>query len=301
MSISLVILAAGRGSRYGGLKQLEPVGPQGATLMDYALHDAVRAGVDRVVLVIPPGMDSVFLSHAREQFGGTLDLQCVAQTLEAVPDGCAIPRGRAKPWGTAHAVLVAAPLLHGPFLVINADDFYGASTYELLGAHLRAHPNVAAVAGYPLRATLSPHGGVSRGVCELDADGFVTRVREVKHIRDVDGSVEGATGAGDRLRLRGDEIVSMNCWGFGSAILPMLASDFAAFLETEGTDPDVEFLLPTVANRHIAAGTLRLRALPSDAAWFGMTFPEDAPRVRRLIAELVATGHYPQHLSEGLR
>ncbi len=301
MSTTLVILAAGRGSRYGSLKQLEPVGPHQATLMDYTIHDAVRAGVDRVVLVIPHGLDAVFLSHLGEQFGRTIDVQCIAQTLEAVPYGFPVPPERAKPWGTAHAVLITAPIIDGPFLVANADDFYGASSYALLCEHLRDRPDIAAVVGYPLHATLSPHGGVSRGVCELDAHGLVTRVREVRHIHEVRGVLEGRTQSGDRVTLRGDETVSMNLWGFGSAILPMLESDFGRFLETDGTDPDAEFLLPSVANRHIAAGTLRLTVLPSDAAWFGMTFPDDTPRVRRQIAELIAAGHYPHHLSEGLR
>ncbi|MDH3292659.1 MAG: NTP transferase domain-containing protein [Gemmatimonadota bacterium] len=300
MSMTLVILAAGRGSRYGGLKQLEPVGPHEATLMDYTIHDAVRAGVDRVVLVIPHGLDAVFLSHLGEQFGRQIDIRCIAQTIEAVPYGYSIPPERAKPWGTAHAVLITAPLVDGPFLVANADDFYGASSYALLCTHLREHPNVAAVVGYPLHATLSPHGGVSRGICELDPNGFVARVREVRHIRDVQGVLEGRTEAGDRLTLSGNETVSMNLWGFGSAILPILESDFARFLETDGADPAAEFLLPSVANRHIAAGSLRLTVLPSDAAWFGMTFPEDTPRVRRQIAELVAAGRYPRHLGDGL-
>ncbi|MDH3571894.1 MAG: NTP transferase domain-containing protein [Gemmatimonadota bacterium] len=227
MSMTLVILAAGRGSRYGGLKQLEPVGPHEATLMDYTIHDAVRAGVDRVVLVIPHGLDAVFLSHLGEQFGRQIDIRCIAQTIEAVPYGYSIPPERAKPWGTAHAVLITAPLVDGPFLVANADDFYGASSYALLCTHLREHPNVAAVVGYPLHATLSPHGGVSRGICELDPNGFVARVREVRHIRDVQGVLEGRTEAGDRLTLSGNETVSMNLWGFGSAILPILESDFS--------------------------------------------------------------------------
>jgi hypothetical protein len=300
MSITLVILAAGRGSRYGGLKQLEPIGPRGATLMDYTIHDAVRAGVDRVVLVVPPGLSPVFLSHLGEQFGRKVDVHCIAQTIEAVPHGFPIPPERAKPWGTAHAVLITTPLVDGPFLVANADDFYGASSYALLCEHLRGRPDVGAVVGYPLHATLSPYGGVSRGICEPDANGFVARVREVRHIRAVQGVLEGRTEVGDRLTFHGDEIVSMNLWGFGSAILPTLESEFARFLETDGADPGAEFLLPAVANRHIAAGSLRLTVLLSDAAWFGMTFPEDTPRVRRQIAELVSTGHYPQHLGDGL-
>lgn len=300
MSLTLVILAAGRATRYGRLKQLDPVGPHGACLMDYGLFDAARGGFDRFVLVVPPGLEGLFAEHAAEQFGDALDISFVSQRLDDVPAPYRVPPERAKPWGTAHAVLAAAPLVRRPFAAANADDHYGREAYAALARHLAAGNEEAALAGYRLAETLSEHGGVSRGICETDADGHLTRVVEAKEVRRADGTIRGVTVGGAPLELHGAEPASMNLWGFPHRVLAALERQWRAFLAAHGADPTAEFLLTNAVGEQVAAGELRLRVLPVRAAWFGMTFADDAPDVRRRIAELVASGEYPEHLREGL-
>jgi len=300
MSLTLVILAAGRATRYGRLKQLDPVGPRGACLMDYGIFDAARGGFDAFVLVVPPGLEETFARHADEQFGDALDVAFVSQRLDDVPAPHCAPPERTKPWGTAHAVLTAAPVVSGPFAVANADDHYGREAYGALAAHLASRPEEAALAGYRLSETLSEHGGVSRGICETDADGYLTRVVEAKEVRRADGAIRGVTVDGASLDLRGTEPASMNLWGFPHRVLGALERQWHGFLAAHGTDATAEFLLTSAVGEQVAGGDLRLRVLPVAAAWFGMTFAADAPDVRRRIAELVASGEYPEHLGEGL-
>ena len=261
MSLTLVILAAGRASRYGRLKQLDPVGPHGACLMDYGIHDAARSGFDRFVLVVPPGLEETF---------------------------------------AAHAVLVAGPLLGGPFAVANADDHYGREAYGALARHLETHEAEAALVGYPLAATLSDHGGVSRGICETDTAGYLTTLVEAKEVRRSGREIHGLTVDGRPLRLRGTEPASMNLWGFPHRLLDLLHRRWMGFLERHGSDPTAEFLLSTAVHELVGNGEVRLRVLPTDAGWFGMTFSDDGPAVRHRIAELVSNGEYPDHLREGL-
>jgi len=301
MSLTLVILAAGRASRYGRLKQLDPVGPHGACLMDYGILDAARGGFDRFVLVVPPGLEGTFAEHAEAQFEGLLDVSFVSQRLDDLPTPHRLPPDRAKPWGTAHAVLAAGPLVAGPFAVANADDYYGPEAYAALTRHLTTRQREAALVGYPLSATLSDHGGVSRGICETDAAGYLTAIVEAKEVRRAEASITGVTVDGVPLHLRGTEPASMNLWGFPHPVLAALERQWLAFLAEHGTDPTAEFLLTSAVGEQVRGGKLRLRVLPVGAGWFGMTFADDAPVVRRHIAERIATGEYPGHLREGLR
>jgi hypothetical protein len=299
-TLTLVILAAGRATRFGRLKQLEPVGPNGETLLDYGAFDAWCSGFRRVVLVVPPGMEDRFRSHLDRHLGDAVEIQCVGQSLEDVPSGFAPAPHRTKPWGTAHAVLAARGALNGPFAVANADDLYGRSAYRALAAHAGQHPDQAALVGYKLSTTLSDHGGVSRGICEVDGDGYLTTLVEATEVTYSGGEIRGITVDGRSLQLRGTEPTSMNLWGFPLRLLDLLQQEWVSFFERRGNDATAEFLLSTMTDDLVKRGALRLRVLATDADWIGMTFGADVAMVRHRIAELVASGEYPVHLWEGL-
>ncbi len=305
MRLTLLVLAAGHAQRYGRLKQLEPVGPGGGALMDYAIYDAVRAGVSHVAIVVAPERSAQFRAHVREQFGDTVPVSFVPQELDALPEGFTASATRTKPWGTGHAVLSAAAVIDGPFIACNADDFYGAEAFAALVDHLHtagdATPPTFAAVGYRLSVTLSPHGGVSRGICDADARGFLEHVTEVREIREREGRLTGVTAAGLPLSLRGDETVSMSLGGFTPALFPALRDGFVDFLRARGADPTAEFLTGDVINRLVRSGRANVRLLTGPDTWLGMTYQEDAPLVAARIAELVAQGHYPDRLVEGLR
>jgi len=300
MGLTLVILAAGKASRYGRLKQLEPVGPGGAALIDYTIHDALRAGFEQIVLVVAPGLEPRFREHLERVFNRRVTAAFVAQELGAVPKGFTVSPEREKPWGTAHAVLVAAPVLSGPFAVVNADDYYGASSYRVLRDQLLDHPETAALVGFELRSTLSAHGGVSRGICEFDGHGFLTRLIEVKQIEEREGRIVGSEVDGNPIQLLGDETASMNMWGLTPRVLDTLRHQFEEFLVRDGSDPGTEFLLSTAVGQQVSTAEIRLRVLQSVERWFGVTFAADTPAVIARIAKLVATGDYPEHLWKGL-
>lgn len=296
VELSLVVLAAGLSTRYGnGFKQIEPVGPHGEALVDYAVHDAVRAGVTRIVFVVRPEIEPAFRERIERLPPGVRGT-CVVQALDDLPPGFGVPAGRTKPWGTGHAVLVSARAVATPFLVVNADDFYGAEAYELVADHLRRRagdvPPCFALVGYRLRDTVPPHGGVSRAVCRVESDGVVTAVSEVVSIRPVDEGFEGRSPGGERVVLTGDELVSMSMWGFTPAIFPVLEREFAAFLRAHGDELSAEFLLPDAVTAAVASGGARLVALPAPSAWCGMTSREDRETVRRYLAALAARGEF---------
>lgn len=283
MSLQLVILAAGLGSRYGGLKQLEAIGPGGHTLMEYSLYDAHRAGFGEAIFVIRPDMQDAFRDYAT-RFGGGLSWHTVLQRLEDVPPGVVVPAERAKPWGTAHAVLAAAPLIHAPFAVLNADDFYGAEAFASLAPFLRDQtgggPPRYAVVGYRLRDTLSAAGSVNRGVCHIDAEGWLQSIEEVTGI--------------DRSRAD-DPVVSMNLWGFTPAVFDTLRRGLVEFFDA----PEVargEYLLPTVIRSAIERGQCRVRVLEPGSQWFGITHQADRPGVVAALQALVTAGRYPDRL-----
>lgn len=298
----LVILAAGLARRYGGVKQLERVGPCGEALLDYGIYDAVRAGFGSVVLVVRPELEARFRRHVTATVGDAIPVSYVSQELDDLPQGRKLPRGRHKPWGTGHAVLAARRTVHGPFAVSNADDFYGGSSYGQLAAHFVGPVGgdpVHALVGYRLHETLSPYGGVSRCVVRRGEAGFVVQLAEVEGIREVGGRVWGTTVQGEPVDLTNDELVSMNLWGFTPQVFAVLERQFSEFLEDCVSDSTAEFLLTTGLNEAIATGDLRIAVLEARGRWFGMTFPDDRERVRRAIADLVERGVYPSDLREG--
>jgi hypothetical protein len=300
MDLTLVVLAAGRASRYGRLKQLEPVGPHGAALLDYSLHDAARAGFTHVALVVPPGLERTFEDHVQDHCGDLVPVRTFSQTLNAIPPSFALPDNRIKPWGTAHALLVAEPALGDSFAVINADDFYGMAAYRQLHEHLAHDTKTAALVGYELGATLSPFGGVSRGFCEHDEHDMLTGLTELRSLTKKGSDIVGTDPAGRTHRFRGHETVSMNLWGLNSTVVATLRRQFSEFLAHRGTDPGAEFLLSSAIDEQVRFDGLRLQLLKTEEQWFGMTFPEDTTRVRERIAKLVASGQYPDHLSKRL-
>lgn len=296
MQLTLVVLAAGMGSRYGGLKQVDPMGPAGETVLDYSVHDAIRAGFGRVLFVIRRDFEAEFRAVVSSRFTGCAQVDYVFQSLDALPAGHALPAGRVKPWGTGHAVWCAREALTGPFAVVNADDFYGAGSFARLATFLRAAegarktPPEFAMAGFRLVNTLSEHGAVSRGVCSVGADGLLGGIEE--HT----GILAHEVGAGPGAKYAPETIVSMNCWGFTTAFLPRLDECWRAFLAANGKSEKTEFYLPFAVNDLLRAGAARVHVLPTDDQWFGVTYREDKPRVQAAIGELVAAGAYPSPL-----
>lgn len=298
---TLIVLAAGLSTRYGGNKQVESVGPGGETIMDYGIYDAARAGFGRAVIVTRPDLDRTLHEHLQPIFAGSIAIELVHQAPDDLPDGFTLPSGRRKPWGTGHAVLATRSTVREPFVVMNADDFYGRAAFALLGEHLRAQHGSAApeyaAAGYRLRDTLSPHGGVSRAVCEMDEQGYLRRVTEVKKVGRDDGGLRGETVDGRPVELEGDEIISMNLWAATPDAYPLLERDFARFLREHGEDPGAEFLLSTSVNDHIERGEMRVRVIPTPGPWLGMTFEADQPYVVSRIRELIEQREYPEELA----
>lgn len=294
-SLTLAVLAAGIGSRYGGLKQMDPVGPAGEFILDYSVYDALRAGFDRVVFVIRRDLEAAFRATLGERIGRQVATEYVFQELDALPSGFAPPPGRVKPWGTGHALLVCAPAVTGPVAVINADDFYGAASYRLLADFLRRTadtPDLHALAGFILRRTLSGHGTVSRGVCRVEDGTRLAGIVERTGLRE-DGP---AVVADDGTRLTGEEAVSMNMWAFKPGIFPALRAGFERFLRAHGGEPKSEFYLPALVDEELHAGRARVEVLRTPDLWFGVTHPQDKPAVVAAIRERIARGAYPARL-----
>jgi len=300
MDLTLVVLAAGLSSRYGsGFKQIEAVGPSGEWLVDYGIFDAIRAGFTHVVFVarseIEPALRARVATLPRPV---TWDI--VFQRLDDLPKGHRPFASRTKPWGTGQALLTAATVVRAPFVVVNADDFYDAEAYRAMASWLReargAVPLPVAMVGYRLRETLSPHAPVSRAICETGPHGEVLRVTEVLDIVERDGRIRGRDLAGTELALTGDELASMNFWGFQPPVFGMLQAQFAGFLDAHGNEPAAEFLLSSAVNELVAAGEVALEALLPDAHWCGMTSLGDRDAVAAHLRRLSAGGDYPTPL-----
>jgi NDP-sugar pyrophosphorylase family protein len=294
-SYDLVILAAGMGSRFGGVKQVQPVGPDGELIIEYSAFDALRAGFDRLVLVIRRDIEKDFRDTIGRRLERRMDVRYVFQELEANLPGGQVPPTRSKPWGTAHATLVARPEVRGPFAVINADDFYGASAYRTLAGHFAASTDYAMV-GYPLSQTLSEHGTVSRGLCATDASGRLTGITEVTKIEKIAGGARYTDATGAVRQLTGAEIVSMNFCGFTPAVFGQLEAAFHDFLRQRGSDPKAEIYLPTTLSDLNARGEARIALHRSEDAWFGLTYKEDIPAAQAAIKALTTSGRYPAPL-----
>ncbi len=300
MKSTLVILAAGLGSRYGDLKQLEAVGPGGATIMDYSVYDALRAGFGKIVFVICPKMETTFRATIDQRYERRVSVAYGFQRVDALPPGFAAPPGRTRPWGTGQAVLAAESLVKEPFAVVNADDFYGADAYAELSAFLRREepedvPTYAMV-GYALRDTLTAAGAVNRGCCRCTPDGWLERITEVCHI-ERHGSDGQYPDESERTRiLGGDQIVSMNAWGFQPVFFDQLRKRFEDFLRENAASETAEFYLPAAIADLMRAGEAGVKVLPTKDTWAGMTHPGDKPRVIEMIREMIGRGRYPDRL-----
>ena len=293
----LVVLAAGMGSRYGGLKQIDPVGPAGETLLDYAIFDAVLAGFGEVIFVIRRDIEEAFVNDVGAKYADIngVSVRYAFQELDDLPDGFHLPTGRQKPWGTAHAVLAACDLVHGPFAVMNADDFYGAHAFAMLSEQLSAPSDDYAMVGFVLRETLSAHGSVTRGLCRT-AGNFLAKIVEISNIEPDGNGATYPSGSGGVCRLSGDETVSMNFWGFSETIVSRLEEGLIQFLQQNLEDLNSEYLLPDVVERLIVDGDVRVRVLRGGGPWFGVTYQQDRETVIRNIRELVDGGAYPERL-----
>ena len=299
MKPTLLILAAGLGSRFGGLKQLEPVGPAGETVLDYSVFDALRAGFGKVVFLIRRDFEEAFRERVGRKWETRTEVVYAHQSLEALPPGFVPPAGREKPWGTAHAVWCARNAISGPFAAVNADDFYGADAYMKVAAFLSEKfppPARYCMVGYQLSQTLSEHGSVARGICRLDGDGFLDGIEEVTGLeRDGDGA-RAKRMDGTVRTFPATRTVSMNCWGFRTSILDELDRALVAFLKTHAANKTLECYLPSVVTELISKGAARVHVLPTTDQWFGVTYREDAPRVIHAVASLTTSGAYPNPL-----
>lgn len=299
---TLLVLAAGMGSRYGGLKQMDPMGPNGETVLDYSVFDAIRAGFGRVVFIIREDFADAFRDSVGQRFADRISVDYVFQKLDDLPEGYSIPEGRVKPWGTAHAIRAARGAVNEPFAVVNADDFYGHDAYVRAAEFFRSLPegdqSSMAMVGYPLENTLSDHGHVNRGICQTDAAGNLTNVEEYLNIeRESDGTVRGNALDGTRRDIPDGTPVSMNFWAFGPAFFGQLEEAFTRFLSESGTELKSECYIPTVVDHLIHAGHAHCAVLKTTSPWFGVTYPDDKPFVVTSIRKLIDAGEYPEKLS----
>lgn len=299
--MTLVIMAAGMGSRYGGLKQIDPITEQGAFILDFSIYDALQAGFDRVVFVIKEENYDVFRETVGNRIAGKIKVEYAFQKLDDIPAPHTVPDGRVKPWGTGHAVLSAASIVDDNFAVINADDFYGRDAFIQLANYLRdakAEEGVEpfCMVGYALENTLTEHGTVSRGQCSTDEAGQLTGIVERTKIQRTETGAEYLDGD-VWYALPSDTTVSMNCWGFTPAAMGYMEKCFAEFLGAESGDPlKREFYLPAAVESMMKDGLCRVQVLETSAVWQGVTYPEDKPRVMAGIRALIADGTYPEKL-----
>ena len=293
MQPTLLILAAGMASRYGSMKQMEGFGPAGETIMDYSIYDAIRAGFKKVVFIIRKDFAANFKEAFEPQLKGKIEIGYVYQELSAFTEGLKIPADRSKPWGTAHAVLCAKESIHEPFAVINADDFYGRDAFEKAYQFLtkESDEKLYSIIGYDLMKTLSDNGTVNRGVCQVDAKGNLSSIAERLNIAYTDGKVICNDDQQPR-ELPLNTSVSMNFWCFHPSIFPYSQQLFTQFLSGNIEKPKSEFFIPIVADQFIRDGGA-IRVIPTSSQWFGVTYKEDAPEVRKSLQELVALGEYP--------
>ncbi|MDA3930731.1 MAG: nucleotidyltransferase [Prolixibacteraceae bacterium] len=297
MKPTLVILAAGMGSRYGGLKQLDEIGPNGEAIIDYSLFDAIRAGFGKVVFIIRRDFEEAFKAQFDHKLIGNIEVEYVFQELNDLPDGFTIPEGREKPWGTGHAIRAARNAVTTPFAAINADDFYGAEAYATCATFLNneVSPTLCSMVGYRLDNTLSDHGSVSRGLCVCNEKQNLVDIEELTKITKEDSGIVYLKNE-TQHPLKGDETVSMNFWGFHQTLFNHLEEGFIEFLKEEGNELKSEFFIPFHVDDLIKANKTQVKVLTSNANWFGVTYKEDKPVVVEKIKELIEAGKYPKKL-----
>ncbi len=299
MKPTLLVLAAGMGSRYGGLKQLDGVGPQEETIMEFSIYDAIKAGFGKVVFVIRESFETAFKERFNDLFEDQIEVGYAFQQINVAIDGIADLPERTKPWGTAHAVLAAKDQINEPFAVINADDYYGIEAYQLMADFLRdqAAPDLYSMVGYKLGKTVSDHGSVNRGVCNMDADSFLTGMTERIGIERFHQYIVYKDGE-KRISLSPDTLVSMNFFGFHHSIFEKLETGFENFVRENYTNPKAEYYIPLIANELINNGTVKMAVIPTGAMWYGVTYQEDRPTVVAALQALTSEGHYASPLWE---
>jgi hypothetical protein len=299
---ALIVMAAGIGSRYGGLKQVDPIGPSGEIVIDYAVYDALRAGFGKVVFVIRKDIEEIFREKVGKNVEQRVDTVYVYQELNNVPSGFQVPVERKKPWGTGHAVLSCKGHIDTPFAVINADDFYGHQAFQSLSDYLRQSKDQDGVynysmVGYKLKNTLSEYGSVARGICQVTDEGFLLGVQERTRIEKKGETIQFTENGTDWQTLPEDSIVSMNMWGFTPSFMNELDARFPVFLQKNtGNMEKTEFFLPSVVNELLQEGKAQVKVLPVNEKWYGVTYTQDRPFVQNAIREMVQLGLYPQTL-----
>jgi dTDP-glucose pyrophosphorylase len=289
--ITLLIMAAGMGSRYGGLKQLDSVGPNEETIIDYSVYDAIRSGFNKVVFVIREGFHKEFRSLITDKYSGQIKVEFAFQELHNLPEGFSCPLERKKPWGTGHAILTAKDFIQEPFVAINGDDFYGLESFKVVAGYYQNGGDEFSMVAFQLDNTLSDFGSVTRGLCTLNGEKLDT-VIETGGLKMSDDGMESDR----KIVLNGKEPVSMNVWGFTPDLFTYLESMFSKFLEKEGNELKSEYLIPSVVNTLIQTGEKNVHILHSSAKWFGVTYKEDKPYVTKQINDLINKGIYPNKL-----
>ena len=289
--ISLLVMAAGMGSRYGGLKQLDAVGPSGETIIDYSVYDAIQAGFNKVVFIIRKDFEDEFRLQITEKYSGKIRVEFAFQDLHDLPDGFTCPEGRKKPWGTGHAILAASGMIHEPFVAINGDDFYGRESFKVVADYYLSGADDFSMVAFQLDKTLSTFGGVTRGLCTVK-EGKLDTVIETGELQ-----IAGQGVTSDRnIKLDGSEPVSMNVWGFTPVLFKYLREMFVEFLHDEGNKLKSEYLIPSVVNELIQSDREDVHVLRSASSWFGVTYKDDRPFVMEEIQKLIDHGTYPKQL-----
>ena len=292
-NLSLLVMAAGMGSRYGGLKQLDQVGPNGETIIDYSVYDAIKAGFTKVVFIIRKDFEDQFKSQITEKYSEKIDIAFAFQNLDDLPDSFLCPDGREKPWGTGHAILSAKELIDDPFVVINGDDFYGQESFNVIADYYNNGGNQFSMVAFRLDKTLSSHGAVTRGVCDIKSKKLISIIET----EDIEKKEKKILSNRD-ITFKGSEPVSMNMWGFLPSLFNYLSKGFIEFLNAEGNELKSEYLIPSVINNLIQNKLEEIHVLRSNASWFGVTYKQDKPEVKRKINELINSEIYPSHLFE---
>jgi len=298
MKPTLLILAAGMGSRFGGLKQVEPVGPNGEAIIDYSIYDAIKAGFGKIVFIIRESFADAFREKFDKKLKGKIEVDYVFQELDMLPKGYSLPEDREKPWGTAHAILVAKNIIKEPFCALNADDFYGFNAYKAMADFLTSSKKETefSMVGYRLNETLSEYGSVSRGICDEDENGNLVKIVETLKIVKKNNKVISIESDGSEKLLTGLESASMNIWGFKPTIFEMLEKKFIEFLNAKINEPKSEMYIPSVVFDLINEGLASVKVLKTESPWFGVTYKEDKPFVIEKINALIAKGEYPENL-----
>jgi len=297
MKPTLLVLAAGMGSRYGGNKQLDEVGPFGETIIDYSIYDAIRAGFGKIVFIIRRDIEDQIKERFIDKLKGKIEVDYVFQDITNLPEGSKVNPERLKPWGTSHAIMVAKNKIKEPFGVINADDFYGAGSFKILYDFLTTDEKTTnyCIVGYKMKNTLSDHGTVNRGVCKADSTGFLVDITETREIEKLPDGAQAPGVDGKMIKFTGNEIVSMNLWGFKQSCFNLLEQEFKNFINEKGMDLKSELDIPTSVDKFMKAGNITIKIVMSNERWFGITYKEDKPFVIENIKNMIAKGIYPSN------